>query len=175
MKRRSIRGLALVFSLCLPGMTTLLAAVPAAAEQATFKQKILPANCVFETVNDGTGTIRYLTPSTCWQFVPQFFTFPPAAKPSDQGQANAFGQRAVNPSVFQPKNSSIPEVFSEQQSSPLAPLPEKGSANEAKQTDASSSQPARQSWPKRHQKLLVASAAAGSALIILLFVFVVIL
>jgi hypothetical protein len=39
------------------------------AEQATFKQQILPIDCVFETVNDGLGTLHYLTPAECGQQV----------------------------------------------------------------------------------------------------------
>lgn len=35
------------------------------AETTNFTQRILPLNCVFETVNDGTGTVRYLTPTEC--------------------------------------------------------------------------------------------------------------
>lgn len=35
------------------------------AEDTTFTQKILPLDCVFETVNDGTGTLHYLTPAQC--------------------------------------------------------------------------------------------------------------
>jgi hypothetical protein len=35
-----------------------------------FKQQILPFDCVFETVNDGSGTINYLTPAECGQIIP---------------------------------------------------------------------------------------------------------
>ncbi|GEM_PF-2270978 len=41
----------------------------AAAEHATFKQQILPLSCVFEVVNDGLGTINYITPQACGQVV----------------------------------------------------------------------------------------------------------
>jgi hypothetical protein len=39
------------------------------AESATFKQQILPLNCVFEEVNDGLGTLLYLTPAECGQII----------------------------------------------------------------------------------------------------------
>ena len=37
----------------------------AAAAGTSLEQKILPMDCVFETINDGTGTLRYLTPAEC--------------------------------------------------------------------------------------------------------------
>ena len=35
------------------------------AENATLRQQIVPLNCMFETVNDGSGTIHYVTPAEC--------------------------------------------------------------------------------------------------------------
>lgn len=49
------------------------------AKQTTFKQQILPLDCVFETVNDGLGTVHYLTPAECGQIIP----------PPDNGQAGS--------------------------------------------------------------------------------------
>jgi hypothetical protein len=40
------------------------------AESTTFKQQILPLNCVFEDINDGLGTLHYLTPAECGQIIP---------------------------------------------------------------------------------------------------------
>jgi hypothetical protein len=40
------------------------------AEHTTLKQQILPLDCVFETVNDGLGTINYLTPAECGVLIP---------------------------------------------------------------------------------------------------------
>ena len=37
----------------------------ARAVNGTLKQQILPLDCVYQIVNDGTGTIVYLTPSEC--------------------------------------------------------------------------------------------------------------
>jgi hypothetical protein len=37
----------------------------AVAAGTSLQQKILPTNCVFETINDGTNTLRYLTPAEC--------------------------------------------------------------------------------------------------------------
>ena len=42
----------------------------ASAQQATLRQQILPLDCVFETINDGLGTIHYLTPTECGQVIP---------------------------------------------------------------------------------------------------------
>lgn len=35
------------------------------AEDTVFSQKILPLNCVFTTVNAGTGELYYVTPEAC--------------------------------------------------------------------------------------------------------------
>jgi hypothetical protein len=35
------------------------------AEQTRFKQQILPIDCVYEIIDVGTQTLRYLTPDTC--------------------------------------------------------------------------------------------------------------
>lgn len=37
----------------------------AAALSGTLKQQILPLDCVYQVVNDGTGTIIYVTPNEC--------------------------------------------------------------------------------------------------------------
>jgi hypothetical protein len=39
------------------------------AQNTTLELKILPINCIFETVNDGNNTLNYLTPEACGQFV----------------------------------------------------------------------------------------------------------
>ncbi len=36
-----------------------------AVSAPSFSQRILPLNCVFQTINDGTGTLYYLTPAAC--------------------------------------------------------------------------------------------------------------
>lgn len=35
------------------------------AEQTTYKQQILPIDCVYEVIDVGTQKLRYLTPETC--------------------------------------------------------------------------------------------------------------
>ncbi len=50
-----------------------------ASSNTEAKLKILPLECVFETVNDGTNDIIYITPEACGQFVP-----PPATNPDSQ-------------------------------------------------------------------------------------------
>lgn len=39
--------------------------LPVSAIDTTFSQKILPLNCIFTTINAGTGTLYYLTPTQC--------------------------------------------------------------------------------------------------------------
>lgn len=56
----------------------LLAAFPLAvfaptssrAVDGNFQQRILPLECVFEVVNDGSNTITYLTPEACGIIIP---------------------------------------------------------------------------------------------------------
>jgi hypothetical protein len=59
MKRRTLLVCTIV------AMLPTVCAAPALAENSSLNQKILPLNCVFEVVSDGTGTVRYLTPSEC--------------------------------------------------------------------------------------------------------------
>ena len=57
-------------------LTGLIMAVPAPvfARDTELEQKILPMNCVFEEVNDGLGSLYYLTPKECGIITP-----PPSA------------------------------------------------------------------------------------------------
>ena len=43
----------------------LASASPAGATGTSFKQQILPLNCVFQTIDAGTGTLFYVTPEAC--------------------------------------------------------------------------------------------------------------
>ncbi len=51
-------------------LTVTTLAVPAHAEDTSLTQKILPLDCVFQIINDGTGTIYYVTPKACGVVVP---------------------------------------------------------------------------------------------------------
>lgn len=42
----------------------------ASAANTSLTQKILPLNCVFQIINDGTGTIYYITPRACGVVMP---------------------------------------------------------------------------------------------------------
>ncbi len=42
----------------------------ARAESTDLTVKILPQDCLFETINDGTNEIRYLTPEACGEIIP---------------------------------------------------------------------------------------------------------
>jgi hypothetical protein len=60
----------LIFALCLMGFILFgWSSVASASSQNTFELKVLPLNCVFETVADGSNEIIYLTPETCGQAV----------------------------------------------------------------------------------------------------------
>lgn len=85
MRRKVAYALAIA---CAVGALT--APQQAAAEHTTFRQQILPLNCVFEVVNDGLGTINYITPGACGQVVqpPQPSNKPPA-NPSNTPQPTA--------------------------------------------------------------------------------------
>lgn len=66
-------------------LTGLTLALPATAYAAgdQLHQKILPLNCVFEEVNDGLGSLYYLTPQECGVVVPPLQSVP---QPSQGGQ-----------------------------------------------------------------------------------------
>lgn len=63
MKVGSVAPISLLLIIFLPA--------PASAVGTVFGQKILPVDCVFETVNDGTGTVHFLTPAACGVLIPQ--------------------------------------------------------------------------------------------------------
>jgi hypothetical protein len=65
MKRLSLFFLAIISTAIL---VTLGVAV-ASAEDTDFTQRILPLDCQFEEVNDGLGTLHYLTPAECGVFI----------------------------------------------------------------------------------------------------------
>lgn len=49
-------------------LAPLLIAAPVAAEQSKARIEILPLNCVFEIINDGSRNLRYLNPSVCRRY-----------------------------------------------------------------------------------------------------------
>lgn len=51
------------------------------AISGTLKQQILPQNCIFQTVNDGTGTLFYVTPALCGVIIPPVTPNPPITSP----------------------------------------------------------------------------------------------
>lgn len=67
-QRRNISGRSIIMALAM----VLIAQIPVAVDAvpASLKQQILPLECVFEYVNDGTGTIVYLTPDECGVIIP---------------------------------------------------------------------------------------------------------
>lgn len=96
----------------------------ALAVHATFKQQIVPMNCVFQQVNDGTGTIIYLTPKECGVIVNP----PPGSKPS---LAEQQVQQQFNPNraiffVTMPKNKSNKNTNKGQILQPIATIPNGG-------------------------------------------------
>jgi hypothetical protein len=65
MKRLSHFFLAMVSTTLL----VMLGVAVASAEDTDFTQRILPLDCQFEEVNDGLGTLHYLTPAECGVFI----------------------------------------------------------------------------------------------------------
>lgn len=63
-KTRALKG-KVVIGLILIHLVAIVSIGSVAAAGTTFGQKILPMDCVFETINNGTGTLHYLTPATC--------------------------------------------------------------------------------------------------------------
>lgn len=94
MRRRLLNlGLAagIVWALLTPQL-----AVVAQAATTDFRQQILPMHCIFQIIDSGTGTLRYLTPVTCGQIVP------PANPGSSAGgttQNNSSSQAGTNGSA----------------------------------------------------------------------------
>lgn len=69
------------------------------ADSTMFQQQILPLNCVFETVNDGTGTIQYITPAACGIYVA------PAATANKMSQQPFIqGTLPTQPIIHQPSS-----------------------------------------------------------------------
>lgn len=80
-------------------------AVPAyvVAETSDLRLKILPMQCVFEVVNDGSNTLRYLTPEDCGQLV----TDPgPGQQPTESNNTPITG---ITP-FFSPIRPSEPNI-----------------------------------------------------------------
>jgi hypothetical protein len=57
----------------------------ATAEQTSYKQQILPIDCIYEVIDVGTQKLRYLTPETCpVDPGPPVITEPPTASSPDE-------------------------------------------------------------------------------------------
>jgi len=74
-------------------------ASPAGATDTSFKQRILPLNCVFQTIDAGTGTLFYVTPEACGALVT-----PPTNSPV-QSAADNSGSKS-NAAAKQPTSTS---------------------------------------------------------------------
>ncbi len=67
MLRRSLR---IVIAIFLAGFPLLAFAPSAQAINGNLRQQILPLECIFQVVNDGSNTIIYITPDECGVVVP---------------------------------------------------------------------------------------------------------
>lgn len=76
-----VKKLALLFLLA--GSVFLLASSTSSlyALSSSLKQQILPQNCIFQTVNDGTGTLFYVTPEECGVIIPPVVSSRPTISP----------------------------------------------------------------------------------------------
>lgn len=59
-----------------------------AASDTQLELKILPIDCIFEIVDDGTGEIVYLTPEECGQLID---SPPDSFSPPEESDINTFG------------------------------------------------------------------------------------
>lgn len=78
----------LSISLALAGFVIVMPATVYAANDQ-LRQKILPLNCVFEEVNDGLGSLYYLTPEACGVVIQ------PTQSTPQQGQSTAIYAQPV--------------------------------------------------------------------------------
>ncbi len=67
MIRRASR---IALALLLAGFPLLAFSPPASAVHGSLKQQILPLECIFQIVNDGSNTIVYITPEECGVVIP---------------------------------------------------------------------------------------------------------
>lgn len=69
----------------------------AIAADPSLELKVLPLDCVFETVNDGSSVLRYLTPEDCGQIV----SVPSVGQPIPDG-SNPSSITTINPYFSRP-------------------------------------------------------------------------
>jgi hypothetical protein len=72
----------------------------ALAEQSQFKVKILPMNCLFDVVDDGSNEITYLTPEACDQADAATVPLPPSESnpsPTTPSLVSQAGERVAEP------------------------------------------------------------------------------
>jgi len=114
------------------------------AISGTLRQQILPLNCVFQTINVGTGLLYYVTPEECGVIVP-----PNPAQPNPditQGTTPPAQQNEQLPAPFRilsPYNISTQNRITTGYTYPWQPLANAGSAiiQEAKQSDSPPNSP----------------------------------
>jgi hypothetical protein len=142
--------------LCLCGVSS----VSAQAESTNLSQRILPLNCIFETVNDGTGTLHFLTPEACGVLVPPT---PPIVEPTDLQPSDSTNSTPVNqPISLQPQATQ--QITS-------VPLPVAQPTPDAQQPPKQSSEApikARTWWQRNHKTVLVASGATLAVVLLVL-------
>ncbi len=93
-------------------------ALSAHAPDARFTQKILPLNCVFDEVNDGLGTLTYLTPAECGQIITPIVT---PGKPNQNGQPSTITPKPVL--IFQSTFRSVTPQYTRSIGLQPEPLP----------------------------------------------------
>jgi hypothetical protein len=75
-------------------------ALSARESDARFTQKILPINCIFDEINNGLGTLAYLTPAECGQLI---------TPPDNTGQSEQTGTiKPIPVLIFQPSFAVTP-------------------------------------------------------------------
>lgn len=152
-------------------MCTLMITVvtKAHAESTTLSQRILPLNCIFETVNDGTGTIHFLTPEACGVLLPPA---PPIVEPTVlQPSDNTSGIPVSEPITFQPQTSQpitsipLPAPASTEHPSVIPQSQNPGNKTVAKAPG----------WWHRNHKVVLVTGGATLALVLLVLLLMILL
>lgn len=94
-------------------MATSASARVTAQETVNYGQQILPIDCVYEVVDTGTQTLRYLTPETC--------PTDPNTPVTEEPQPSAATDAPATTPIIRPADSSSPRQTTQQTGPPGKP------------------------------------------------------
>lgn len=144
MKSRFIK-LVVAFAVAFAPSLVFLFPGSSAAIDGSLRQQILPLNCIFQTVNDGTGLLFYVTPEECGVVVPPEPVDPtpgiiptiPVVRQNEQLPAPLRILSPI-PIIVSPQNTPTQSRIATSYSYPWQPLANVGSTTlqQAKQSDS---------------------------------------